>query len=298
MPFGLRNAPATFPRLVNLVVGDVSGVTAYLDDLVAYSDSWGSHMCTLQEVFQRLAAASLTLNLAKCEFGKATVAYLGKQVGGGEVRPLEAKVNAVSTFPVPTTRQQLRRFLGMAGYYRGFCRNFSSVVAPLTSLVSPLVPFVWSADCQTAFESVKALLCNSPVLAAPCLDKPFTLEVDASGVGAGAVLLQQDAEGVDHPVCYFSKKFNPAQTRYSTIEQEALALLLALQFFEVYLGSSTEPVVVYTDHNPLVFIKRMYNHNQRLMRWSLLLQDYNIEIHHKKGSENIMADALSRVHCA
>ncbi len=123
----------------------------------------------------------------------------------------------------------------------------------------------------------------------------FKLEVDASAVGAGAVLLQEDEDGIDHPVCYFSRKFNKHQVNYSTIEKEALALLMALQYFDVYIGSSTYPVVVFTDHNPLVFLARMYNQNQRLMRWSLIVQGYNLIIKHKKGVENVIADALSRV---
>ncbi len=223
------------------------------------------------------------MNLAKCEFGKAVVTYLGKQVGQGQVRPLSAKVQAILEFPVPETRRQLRRFLGMCGYYRGFCKNFASVVAPLTSLISPSGQFVWTAACQDSFDSAKALLCSAPVLAAPDFSRPFfKLEVDASAYGAGAVLLQEDEQGIDHPVCYFSKKLNKHQVNYSTIEKEALALLLALQHFEVYVGSSSAPVFVYSDHNPLVFLSRMRNNNQRLMRWSLLLQDFNIEIHHIK----------------
>ncbi len=110
----------------------------------------------------------------------------------------------------------------------------------------------------------------------------FKLEVDASAVGAGAVLLQEDTNSIDHPVSYFSRKFNKHQLNYSTIEKEALALLLALQHFEVYLGSSNLPVIVFTDHNPLVFLSRMYNQNQRLMRWALVLQNYNVEIKHKR----------------
>ena len=112
-------------------------------------------------------------------------------------------------------------------------------------------------------------MCNAPVLSAPNFDEPFSVVVDASCIGAGA---EMDSEVLVHPVGYFSKKFNSSQTRYSTIEQETLALLLALQFFEVYVGASVEPVVVYTDHNPLVFLHRMYNHNHRLMRWSLVMQ--------------------------
>lgn len=260
-----------------------------------YSSEWTDHVNSLRVVCERLAAASLTLNLAKCEFGKATVTYLGKEVGHGQVRPVDAKVLAITAFPAPTTRRELRRFLGMVGYYRSFCKNFSAVVAPLTDLLSPARSFVWSPDCKVAFETAKALLCNTPVLAAPDFEKPFKLEVDASARGAGAVLLQQDKSGLDHPVCYFSRKFNKCQTNYATIEQEALALLLALQHFEVYIGSSALPVTVYTDHNPLVFLHRMYNQNQRLMRWALIVQNYNLEICHKKGSENMLADALSRV---
>lgn len=295
MAFGLRNAPATFQRLVNTVLAGVPNCSAYLDDLVVYSSTWSEHLSTLAIVFQRLANASLTLNLAKCDFCKATVTYLGKQVGGGQVRPVEEKVSAIKEFPAPTTRRELRRFLGMAGYYRSFCRNFSSIVKPLTDLLSPAREFVWSDESQYAFEIIKHLLCSSPVLSAPNFSAPFKLEVDASAVGAGAVLLQEDEEGIDHPICFFSKKFSKYQLNYSTIEKEALALLLSLQHFEVYVGSTPYQVVVYTDHNPLTFLHRMYNQNQRLMRWALIVQNYNLEIRHKKGMDNVVADALSRV---
>ncbi len=294
MAFGMRNAPATFQRLINLVLTGIPNCNAYLDDLVIYSTDWSEHVSTLHEVFKRLEYASLTLNLAKCDFGQATITYLGREVGQGQVRPIEAKVSAIAEFPVPTSRKELRRFLGMAGYYRNFCKNFSTVVSSLTSLISPLRAFLWSDECQNAFENVKALLCSVPVLAAPAYDKAFKLEIDASFVGAGAVLIQEDIYGIDHPVCYFSRKFNKSQLNYSTIEKETLALLLALQYFDVYLSSSNLPIMVFTDHNPLVFLSRMYNQNQRLMRWSLVVQGYHLMIEHKKGSENVMADALSR----
>ncbi len=169
------------------------------------------------------------------------------------MRPVEAKVTAIMEFPVPTTRRELQRFLGMAGYYRSFCKNFSTVVSPLTSLLSPSKPYEWSAESQHSFDSVKTLMCNAPVLMAPDCAQNFKLEVDASAVGAGAVLIQEDANGIEHPISYYSRKFNKHQLNYSTIEKEALALLLALQLFEVYLGSSSLPIVVYTDHNPLMF---------------------------------------------
>ncbi len=294
MAFGMRNAPATFQRLMNIVLGDVPQCNVYLDDVVVYSNDWESHLASLEIVFERLANATLTLNLAKCDFARATVTYLGKQVGQGQVRPVEAKVAAVLAYPVPTTRRELRRFLGMTGYYRCFCKNFSVVVAPLTKLCSPTVPFVWTNECDYAFAAAKSLLCSAPVLAAPNFTLPFQLEVDASGTGAGAVLLQAGEDGVNHPVSYFATKFKRHQLNYSTIEKETLAMLLALQHFEVYVCSSPSPVTVYTDHNPLVFLNQMYNHNQRLMRWALMVQGLQLNIQHKKGSENVVADALSR----
>ncbi len=121
--------------------------------------------------------ANLTVNLAKCEFGKAAVTYLGKVVGGGCVKPINANVEAVCSFPTPTTRRKLRSFLGMVGYYRGFCHNFANVVAPLTDLLSPKRPFEWSQQCQCAFDNAKSLLANAPVLGAPNFERPSYLQL-------------------------------------------------------------------------------------------------------------------------
>lgn len=200
-------------------------------------------------------------------------------------------MRAIVEIPVPSTRRQLRKFLGMAGYYRAFWRNFSAIAQPLTSPTSPKIPFRWTRECQHAFESIKALLCHAPVLAAPDFERPFKLEVDANAVGAGAVLLQDDSDGMEHPVSFFSRKFNKHQLHYSVVEKETLLLLWALQHFEVYLGSSSLPIVVYLDHNPLTFLSKMYNN--QLMRWPLLVQDHNLVIKHQKVSENVVADTLS-----
>ena len=293
MSFGLRNAPATFQRLMNRVVSGLEGCAVYLDDVVIFSDTWEAHVQRVRALFNRLAEARLTVNLAKCDFARATVTYLGRVVGQGQVRPVDAKVTAVVQYPAPTTKKELMRFLGLVGYYRSFCSNFSTVVAPLTDLLKGRAKFVWSFHCQSAFENVKSLLCSAPVLAAPRLCELFKLQVDASQVGAGAVLLQE-VDGIDRPVCYFSKKFNSYQLNYSTIEKEALALIWALQHFEVYIGSGGGPLVVYTDHNPLTFLSSLRCPNQRLMRWTLFLQGYSLDIRHIKGKDNIIADALSR----
>ncbi len=160
--------------------------------------------------------------------------------------------------------------------------------------MSPKLSFQWTESCQQAFENCKALLACAPVLAALNFEKSFSLAIDASACGAGVVLLQEDSNQVQHPVSYFSKKFNRHQQVYSTIEKEALALVLAVQHFEIYLGSIAVPIIIYTDHNLLVFLNRMRNRNQRLMRWSLILQPFHLEIKHIRGKDNVIADTLSR----
>ena len=295
MPFGMKNSPATFQRLINQVVSGLPGCDAYIDDVIIYSETWEEHLDIMRKLFERLSAAKLTVNLSKCEFGKATVTFLGHVVGQGLVKPIEAKVTAICEFPAPVGKRQLMRFLGMAGYYRKFCPNFSTIAEPLTRLLGKRVKFVWSPACENAFQKLKAILRSSPVLAAPDFTLPFKLAVDASDVAAGAVLLQEEKDGVDHPVCYYSKKFNKSQQNYSTIEKECLALVLALQHFEVYLSSSSMLIHVFSDHNPLVFINRVKNKNHRLLRWSLMLQEYNLDIKHIKGKDNLIADCLSRI---
>ncbi len=149
MSFGLRNAPATFQRLMNRVIASLEGCAVYLDDVVVYSDTWLEHKCWIRALFDRLAAANLTVNLSKSEFTKATVTYLGKVVGQGHVRPVRAKVTAIDQFPVPVTKRELIRFLGMVVFYRGFCQNFSAVAAPLTNLLRGKIKFEWTSMCQS-----------------------------------------------------------------------------------------------------------------------------------------------------
>lgn len=293
MPFGMKNAPATFQRMMTEVVKGLDGCGVYIDDIIIFTSDWKEHMKVIKQLFERLSAAELTVNLRKCDFARATVTYLGHEVGGGMVRPIEAKVEAISKFPIPKTKKELMRFLGMAGYYRKFCRNFASVISPLTELLRHNAKYEWSDLCNSAFCRVKTMLSTSPVLCTPDFSQGFTLTIDASDVGAGAIL-QQMVDGVLHPVAYYSKSFARCQRNYSTVEKEALSLVLALEHFAVYTSASPQPIIVYTDHNPLVFINKMKGKNQRILRWSLVLQEYSLEIHHIRGADNVVADALSR----
>ena len=233
--------------------------------------------------------------LPKCEFGKGQVTYLGHVVGQGCVMPRQAKVEAILGLPQPQGRRDIQRVLGMVGFYRRFVPNFATATAPLTDLLRKAVKFKWTEECERAWLGVKAILACEPVLVAPNFEAPFKLAVDACDIGVGAVLLQEDGQGSDRPVAYFSRKLNVHQRAYSTIEKEALALVLAVQHFEVYVSNAGREVVVYTDHNPLSFLARFKTANPRVFRWSLVLQPYSLVIRHISGKRNVIADALSRM---
>ena len=164
MPFGMKNAPATFQRMINKLVGRMEGCEAYIDDVVVYSDSWEDHLIRLRRVLTKFAEVNLTVNLAKSEFGHAEVTFLGHVVGSGWVKPLRAKIQSILEYPPPSNRRELMRFLGMAGYYRRFCQNFSVITAPLTNLLKKGQEYVWSTSCQNAFKRVKSVLTSVPVM--------------------------------------------------------------------------------------------------------------------------------------
>ena len=159
----------------------------------------------------RLQEARLTVILVKLEFGHARVEFLGHVVGLGQVAPVSARIEAISKFPIPTNQRELMRFLGMAGYYRKFCYNFSTLAELLTNLLRKGTKYVWSADCLESFQKIKSILLSMPILIAPDFHKQFKLFVDVSDIGCGTVLVQKDSRGFDHPVCYYSQKFNGHQ---------------------------------------------------------------------------------------
>ena len=294
MPFGMKNAASTFQRMMNMVIKGMKGIVVYIDDVIIFSETWEEHLGQLKMFFMALEKANLVINLSKSEFGHAKVVYLGHEVGFGKVAPKSSNIQAILDFPVPKNRKNVMQFLGLAGYYRRFVANFSDIAYPLSNLLKKNIPFVWNQECETSFNKLKAVMINYPVLKSPDFSVPFQLSIDASDVGVGAVLEQKDSSG-GHPVAYFSRKLNEHQKRYSTIEKETLALVLALSHFDVYVSSNIGNLIVYSDHNPLKFLYKFRNKNQRLTRWSLLLQEYNLEIRHVKGKDNIIPDVLSRV---
>ncbi|CAM5129251.1 unnamed protein product [Natator depressus] len=295
LPFGLKGAPATFQRLVDqLLRGMESFAVAYIDDICVFSQTWEDHVSQVRQVLDRLQGAGLTVKAEKCKVGMAEVSYLGHRVGSGRLKPEPAKVEVIRDWPAPHTKKQVQAFIGMAGYYRRFVPHFSAIATPITELCKKGKPdkVVWTKQCQEAFWALKEALVSGPVLANPDFDKPFVVFTDASDTGLGAVLMQEDEKGERHPIVYLSKKLLPREQHYAAIEKECLAMVWALKKLEPYLFG--RHFTVYTDHSPLTWLHQMKGANAKLLRWSLLLQDYDMDVVHVKGSANLIADALSR----
>ncbi|XP_078694909.1 uncharacterized protein LOC144923898 [Branchiostoma floridae x Branchiostoma belcheri] len=295
MPFGLKNAPACFQRMMDTVLrGAEDYAKAVMDDIVVSSPTWETHLQHLDDVFCRLAKALLTAKPSKCRLAMERAEYLGKVVGQGEVCPMTSKVAAIQDTPVPTTKRGVRAFIGLVNYYKDFIPNMANIATPLTNLLKKNKPnyIQWDADCATAFHKLKEVLSSEPVLKVADHDKPFVIQVDACDNGVGAVLSQADEEGRDHPIAYRSQKLSERQKKWSTIEKECYAILFAIEQFRYYVYG--RPFTVQSDHKPLTWLGQIRDKNRRLMRWSLNLQGYDITFEHKKGAQNGNADALSR----
>ena len=257
MPFGLQGAPATFQRMMDVLLDNVSEfAAAYLDDVIIHSKTWDEHVKHVSHVLRRLADAGLTVKPKKCQFAMSTCAYLGHVVGNGQVRPDTSKVKAVAEFPVPKSKSQVRAFLGLTGYYRRFIPHYAQTAAVLSDLTRKDAPnqVVWTSACQSAFDTLKRSLCSSTVLRSPDFTRTFILQTDASNRGIGAVLSQRDDEGVERPVAYYSRKLLPREEHYSAVE-ECLAIKLATHAFRVYLLG--KPFIIQTDHRALKWLDQL-----------------------------------------
>ncbi|CAM4650486.1 unnamed protein product [Caretta caretta] len=274
--------------------GVESFAVAYIDDICVFSQTWEDHVSQVRQVLDQLQGAGLTVKAEKCKVGMAEVSYLGHRVGSSRLKPEPAKVEVIRDWPAPHTKKQVQAFIGMAGYYRRFVPHFSAIATPITELCKKGKPdkVVWTKQCQVAFRALKEALVSGPVLANPDFDKAFVVFTDASDTGLGAVLMQEDEKGERHPIVYLSKKLLPREQHYAAIEKECLAMVWALKKLEPYLFG--RHFTVYTDHSPLTWLHQMKGANAKLLRWSLLLQDYDMDVVHVKGSANLIADALSR----
>ncbi|RVW58956.1 Retrovirus-related Pol polyprotein from transposon opus [Vitis vinifera] len=217
---------------------------------------------------------------------------LGHIISKKGIEVNKAKVELIVKLPPPTNVKGIRQFLGHAGFYRRFIKDFSKISKPLCELLVKDAKFVWDEKCQKSFEELKQFLTTAPIVRAPNWKLPFEVMCDASDLAMGAVLGQRE-DGKPYVIYYASKTLNEAQRNYTTIEKELLAVVFALDKFRAYLVGSS--IVVFTDHSALKYLLTKQDAKARLIRWILLLQEFNLQIRDKKGIENVVADHLSRL---
>ncbi|KAH9090422.1 hypothetical protein Ae201684P_014225 [Aphanomyces euteiches] len=299
IPQGLSNAPATFNRLVTGKLRPLRDFApSYFDDIYVHSKK--SKTCTdlevhrghLEAVLEVLRESGLYANIQKCMFGVSEIPVLGDYVGINGCRVDPSKVDAINSWPVPRNVTELRSWLGLATYLHKFSENFASIARPLSTLLSKDEPWNWTQDCQAAFDGIKASLVSAPILALPRFDRPFSVVCDASIRGIGCCLMQVD-DGRNRPVSFQSRQLRAAERNYPVHDLELLAIKYALVKFRIYLLGS-KPFVVYTDHASLRYAVKTPHISERMARWFSFFAEYNMTVEYKPGSENVLADALSR----
>ncbi|QBP37036.1 putative RdRP [Lampyris noctiluca errantivirus 1] len=295
MPFGLKNAPSTFQRLMNYVLREYIGkiCLVYLDDIIILGTSLQEHSENIRKVFQKLRENNLKIQIDKSEFFRKEVAYLGHIVSREGVKPNPDKIEAIKNYTLPKTTKEIKGFLGLLGYYRRFIPNFSKITKPFTTCLKKNNKIdITNEEYLQCFKTCKNLLTNSPILQYPDFTKEFILTTDASNYALGAVL-SQNINGKDLPIAYASRTLNEHEINYSTIEKELLAIIWGTKYFRPYLYGVK--FIIRTDHKPLTWLFSLKDPNSKLLRWKIKLDEYNYEIQYKKGITNTNADALSRI---
>ena len=300
MPQGLKNAPATFNRMVSHVLRPLRDFApSYFDDVFIHSKRQDSltalevHKEHLRALFAVMRKHKLYANLKKCIFAAPEIPVLGCMVGRSGTRPDPEKVKAIVEWPVPKNVKELRQFLGLANYLHKYTRNYADVVRPLTQLLRNDTPWTWTDDRNSSFLSVKESLQKAPILALPDHSKTFHVVCDASKFAIGCALMQFDDDGYERVVSYQSRQLKPAEMNYPVHDKELLAMKYALVKFRVYLMGQ-DRFAIYTDHASLRTATKSPHLSQRMARWLSFFSEYNFVVHYKPGKSNILADALSR----
>ncbi|CAN6547416.1 unnamed protein product [Malus baccata var. baccata] len=294
MPFGLCNAPATFQRCMMSIFSDYVEkiIEVFMDDFSVFGDFFDGCLHNLSLILKRCVETNLVLNWEKCHFMVKQGIVLGHIISEKGIEVDKSKIDLVRHLPSPTSVREVRSFLGHAGFYRRFIKDFSKVAQPLCRLLQKEVAFEFTKECTASFNQLKELLTTAPIIVPPDWSLPFELMCDASDYALGAVLGQRKHKR-PHVIYYASRTLNDAQLNYSTTEKELISVVFALDKFRSYLIGTK--VIVFTDHAALKYLLTKKEAKPRLIRWMLLLQEFDIEIRDKKGSENVVADHLSRM---
>lgn len=301
MPFGLRNAPATFQRALDIILSGVRWQTCliYLDDVIVFSKSVEQHVRDVDEVLQLLGAAGVSLKLKKCEFFQPRVNYLGHVITPGKLSMAADRAQGFRNSTFPHEKGMMMSFLGAANYFRRFVPNFAKIARPLTDMTKKDAPnrVDKPTEEQTrAFELLREALSNPPILALPRLGCPLMLDTDASGYQLGVALMQQ-ASPLDfkswEPIGFWSKSLNSAEKNYSATERECLAVVWGMTSLRPYVEG--QKITVRTDHDALQWLLTLDDPSGRLARWRLRLSEFSMEIVYRPGRKHQVPDALSRI---
>jgi hypothetical protein len=299
MPMGLTNAPATFQRVMNLILHGLNwkSCLVYLDDIIVFSSTFDEHLERLGQVLDKLEEANIFLKLPKCTFCTDTVEYLGHIVSSQGVMPDPKKIERLQGMKSPSNIKEVRSFLGLAGYYRRFVHKFAEITSPIAELLHKDHNFNWTDECQQAFDKIISILTTAPVLAYPDFSLPFRLQADACKTSIGAVLSQIGKDGVERPIAYYSRLLTAAELKYGTTEHECLAVVASMKHFRPYLWGKT--FLIQTDHRALKWLSKTKDSNDKLYRWFLKMvyDGYDYVVEHRPGQQHGNADALSRLMC-
>ena len=292
LPFGLKNAPSDFSRIMSMILSEFKFVEIYLDDITVHSKSVEEHICHLRQVFDTLSGVKLRLNPEKCVFFAKKIKILGHVVSQNQVGMDPTKIEALKNRMAPKNVKELQTFLGICSYYRRFVKNFSNISVQLWNLLKVDTKFVWSEDCQAAFKTLIDRLTSEPVLRLPDFEKPFIIYTDASGYALGCILAQYSDEGNEHVIAYGSRLLKGAEVHYGITEKECLAVIYGVKQFRVYVYGTKFKII--TDHAALAWLMNITDPTGRVARWAIYLQAFDFEIVHRKGLVHSNVDTLSR----
>lgn len=291
--FGLKTAAQYFQSMADTVIEQVNeeGIVAYQDDFMIGSHNFDDTCNKLQKVLNIFKKNNLTLNPKKCTFFKSKIQYLGFEISHHTVSPITSNITKINSFPLPTSKKHVKKFLGVCGYYRHLIPAYAKIAEPLVKLTSPKSPFVWEKCHQDAFEELQSIFFKHPFLIQPDFSKDFYLNTDASTYAISAILMQKCGDNL-LPVSYFSKTLNKAERKYENLKRELMAITKGVLAFKYYLYG--RPFFIVSDCKALEHFDRVVSPTDIVSRWLMTLKEYDLKFRHVSGKDNVLADYLSR----
>ena len=297
-PFGLSQAPAYFQLLIDKVLMGCSNFAmGYLDDIIVFSKTEEEHLQHLEEIFTRLRKFGLKMKCEKCSFFKKHIQYLGHLVLERGFEPLPEKLESIRRMPAQKTAKEVKQFLGLIGYYQKFVPCFADISRPLTKLTCHDVKFEWMEQCRKAFNHLRELLMEYPILRYPDQAQRSILYMDATGIGWSGMLTQEHMEEKGkvkyHPICYVSGQFRGGQLNWVALTKEAYAIYMAVKRLSFYVTDAD--VTIRSDHLPLKKFLNKQTMNSKVNNWAVELEQFRLQLDWIPGSRNLLAHSLSRL---